>query len=82
MVSQTIGSSGGPTNNSGSINSKQIGLGSSLSSIDKIMSAGSSQNTNEPYDFYINGDGFSVLKFKEKFFIQEQEISTLIQREA
>lgn len=58
MVSQTIGSSGGPTNNSGSINSKQIGLGSSLSSIDKIMSAGSSQNTNEPYDFYINGDGF------------------------
>lgn len=58
MVSQTISSSGGPTNNSGSINSKQIGLGSALSSIDKVMSAGSSQNTDEPYDFYINGDGF------------------------
>ncbi|WP_435382647.1 flagellar basal body rod protein FlgG [Bacillus altitudinis] len=58
MVSQTIASSGGPTNNSGSINSKQVGLGSALSSIDKIMTSGSSQNTDEPYDFYINGDGF------------------------
>ncbi|WP_353855752.1 flagellar basal body rod protein FlgG [Bacillus sp. Bos-x628] len=58
MVSQTVASSGGSTNNSGSINSKQIGLGSSLSSIDKIMKPGSAQNTDDPYDFYINGDGF------------------------
>ncbi|MDM5297938.1 flagellar basal body rod protein FlgG [Bacillus pumilus] len=58
MVSQTIESAGGPTNNTGSINSKQVGLGSSLSSIDKVMSPGASQSTNEPFDFYINGDGF------------------------
>ncbi|MGE6631406.1 flagellar basal body rod protein FlgG [Bacillus sp. NPDC077027] len=58
IVSQTIASSGGPTNNSGSVNSKQVGLGSSLSSIDKIMTSGASQNTDDPYDFYINGDGF------------------------
>ncbi|MFI8623586.1 flagellar basal body rod protein FlgG [Bacillus altitudinis] len=58
MVSQTIASSGGTTNNTGSINSKQIGLGSSISSIDKIMSPGSSQDTGDPWDFYINGDGF------------------------
>ncbi|MFS0656018.1 flagellar basal body rod protein FlgG [Bacillus sp. 179-C3.3 HS] len=58
MVSQTIQSSGGPTNNSGSINSKQVGLGASLASIDKIMTPGSAQNTGEPYDLYITGDGF------------------------
>lgn len=79
MVSQTIASSGGPTNNSGSINSKQVGLGSALSSIDKIMTSGSSQNTDEPYDFYINGDGFFRIEKQGEILLQEQGTSNLIQ---
>ena len=45
----------------GGTNPIQIGLGSKISSVDKVMSQGSFQNTGKKTDLAIQGDGFFVL---------------------
>jgi len=46
----------------GGTNAKQIGLGSSVSSIStKITETGGTQSTNNPFDLMINGDSFFIV---------------------
>jgi len=49
-------------NGLGGTNSKQIGLGSSIASIDNIMTNSSLQSTGRDLDLGINGDGFFVVQ--------------------
>jgi flagellar hook protein FlgE len=58
---QTINAGRMPDDNYGGINPTQIGLGSKVASIDKIMSQGSFQNTGKKTDLALQGDGFFVL---------------------
>jgi len=58
IMSQTVQGAGAPTGTYGGKNALQIGLGSALSAIDTIMTDGSSQVTNRPLDFAIQGNGF------------------------
>jgi len=64
VFSQTIKGSGGAdsaTARAGT-NPMQIGLGVGVSSIDTIMTRGSSERTDNPTDLSIEGDGFFILK--------------------
>ena len=65
MLGQNIRGASAPdtatTPTYGGTNGIQIGLGSSLSSVDKIMSQGSSQYTGKDTDMMIQGNGFYVL---------------------
>jgi flagellar hook protein FlgE len=61
MVSQSISGASAPSNNMGGVNPKQVGLGSSLSTIDTIHTQGSIQTTGRPLDLAISGDGYFVL---------------------
>ncbi|MGE4271338.1 MAG: flagellar hook protein FlgE [Desulfitobacterium sp.] len=61
MLSQTMKGAGSPSANQGGTNPAQIGLGSMLSSIDQIMTEGSSQSTGKNTDMMIQGKGFFVL---------------------
>ena len=58
---QTLSSSRAPQNNRGGINAMQVGLGTRVASIDKIMNQGSFQNTGKKTDLAIQGDGFFIL---------------------
>lgn len=60
-ISQMISGASAPNNNIGGTNAKQIGLGSSIASIDTIHDSGSLQTTNRILDLAINGDGYFVL---------------------
>lgn len=61
MLSQTMKGAGSPGDNQGGTNPAQIGLGSVLTSIDQIMTPGSSQSTGKDTDVMIQGSGFFVL---------------------
>lgn len=61
IVSQTISGASSPSNNVGGVNPKQVGLGSSLATIDTIHTQGSIQTTGRPLDLSISGDGYFVL---------------------
>jgi flagellar hook protein FlgE len=61
LVSQTISGASGPANNIGGVNPKQVGLGSSLATIDTVHTQGSIQTTGRPLDLSISGDGYFVL---------------------
>src|SRR5690554_2603971 len=61
MLSQTMKGAGSPSDNQGGTNPAQIGLGSVLTSIDQIMTQGSSQSTGKDTDVMIQGSGFFVL---------------------
>jgi flagellar hook protein FlgE len=50
-----------PTANNGGSNAAQVGLGVTLGSVDNLMQAGAQQTTGNPYDVYIQGDGFFQL---------------------
>ncbi|WP_411346113.1 flagellar basal body rod protein FlgG [Paenibacillus sp. WLX1005] len=50
---------------SGGVNAQQVGLGSTVSSIDTLHLAGSAQTTNNPTDLRIDGDGFFAVKLSE-----------------
>lgn len=66
IMSQTVSGVTAPVEGeSGGINAKQIGLGSSIGSIDTIHTAGSAMITNNPTDLRINGDGFFLVKLAE-----------------
>lgn len=62
IYSQTISSATAPTDSTGGINAKQIGLGVSISTIGMNMTQGSTQSTSYPLDFAISGEGFFVVK--------------------
>lgn len=66
ILSQT---SSGPTAPDGTTtagqNSKQVGLGVSVSSVDTLHLPGSAMTTNNPTDLRINGDGFFLVKMND-----------------
>lgn len=62
MLSQTIANAQGPIGGGrGGVNPQQIGLGTSVGSIDTIMEGGALQPTNRNLDFAIEGEGFFIL---------------------
>jgi len=58
---QTLKASKSPQAALGGTNPIQVGLGTKLASVDKIMSQGSFQNTGKKTDLAIQGDGFFIL---------------------
>ena len=62
QLSQTLTGSSGPTENLGGVNAKQIGLGSSVASIDMIFTDGSVQSTGKNTDLCLSGNGLFVVK--------------------
>lgn len=63
VFSQTISgaSSANDETGRGGMNAMQVGLGVNVSSIDMLMTQGSAQRTDNPFDLMINGDGFLVV---------------------
>jgi len=68
MLSQTIAGAAKPEENRGGINPKQVGLGMTVASIDRIFTQGSLQTTGNQTDVAISGDGFFVVADGEKKF--------------
>lgn len=65
---QTLKAARAPQNNVGGTNPIQIGLGSQLATVDKIMTQGSFQNTGRKLDLAIQGDGFFVLSDGQGYY--------------
>ena len=61
MLSQTLNGASAPTDNIGGTNPKQIGLGSSVSSIDLLFTNGSVQSTGKNTDLALSGNGLFVV---------------------
>ena len=61
VFSNTISSGGVPSETSGGVNPKQVGLGATLSDISKNFARGSVQSTGRTNDLNIQGDGFFTL---------------------
>ncbi len=68
LISQTLQGASEPRDNVGGVNPKQVGLGTLLSSIDKLMTQGSLQTTGRKTDVAITGEGFFVLADGDKNF--------------
>ncbi len=69
MLSQTISGAAKPEENKGGVNPKQVGLGMTVASIDKIFTQGSLQSTGNQTDMAISGDGlFTVADGDKKFY--------------
>ena len=68
ILSQTMSGAAAPTAEKGGVNPKQVGLGMTVASIDKIFSQGSLQTTGLNLDLAIQGDGFFVVKKGEEQF--------------
>jgi flagellar hook protein FlgE len=68
MISQELSGASEPKENIGGINQKQVGLGSLIAAIDKIMGQGSLQTTGKNTDVAISGEGFFVVKNGDKEF--------------
>ena len=62
MLSQTQQGASAPTTSLGGINSKQVGLGANIASVDMIFTDGSAQATGKNTDLTLNGNGLFVLK--------------------
>lgn len=62
ILNQTLEGVSAPTTERGGTNAKQIGLGSTVASLQTIHSQGSMQSTGKNTDLAIQGDGFFVLK--------------------
>ncbi|WP_175638866.1 flagellar hook-basal body complex protein [Metabacillus schmidteae] len=58
LVNQQIAGAAGATQTNAGTNAQQIGLGSKISSIDTIHTAGSTQTTSRTLDLSLSGDGF------------------------
>ncbi|MCM3441093.1 flagellar hook-basal body complex protein [Metabacillus halosaccharovorans] len=58
LISQQIAGAGAATQNRGGINAQQVGLGTQISSIDTIHTAGATQTTSRTLDLALTGDGF------------------------
>lgn len=63
VLSQTIqkANGGNAATGRGNTNPMQVGLGSAISSIDKLMTPGVGQRTDDPMNVMIEGDGFFVV---------------------
>jgi len=66
MLSQTISGAAKPEENRGGVNPKQVGLGMTVASIDKIFTQGSLQTTGNQTDLAISGDGLFVVAEGDK----------------
>ena len=64
MLSQTLSRATGanPVTGGGGSNPMQVGLGVQISSIDTIMSPGSTESTGSATDLSIGGDGFFIVR--------------------
>lgn len=68
-LSQTLSGASAPQGTLGGINPKQIGLGSSLASIDTVFTDGSVQNTGVNTDLCLSGSGlFVVANGEQKYY--------------
>lgn len=61
VFSQTIKAAQPPSKKTGGINPSQVGLGTSIGSIATIHKNGNLQNTDNPNDFAIEGNGFFIV---------------------
>lgn len=61
MLSQTLAGAAKPEDDKGGVNPKQVGLGMTIASIDRLFTQGSLQNTGNQTDLAISGDGFFVV---------------------
>lgn len=61
VLYQTTQSATASTATSGGTNAKQIGLGTTVATINKSSTPGSAQSTNNPYDLMINGSSFFIV---------------------
>jgi flagellar hook protein FlgE len=69
MLSQTMAGAAKPEENKGGVNPKQIGLGMTIASIDRLFTQGSLQTTGNQTDLAISGDGFFVTaKGNKKYY--------------
>lgn len=68
MLSQTVAGAAKPEENKGGVNPKQVGLGMTVASIDRIFTQGSLQTTGNQTDLAIAGDGFFVMADGDKNF--------------
>lgn len=63
ILSQTVSGVTAPeAGTSGGVNPKQIGLGTTIASIDTVHTPGSAMTTNVPTDLRIDGDGFFAVR--------------------
>ncbi len=60
-LSQLLKGARAPAGELGGINPMQVGLGTKIATIDKIMTQGSFQSTGKKTDLAIQGDGFFIL---------------------
>ena len=68
MISQLMSGAAEPKDNVGGVNPKQVGLGSMVASIDKLMHQGSMQSSSKNTDLAIAGEGFFILQDGDKKF--------------
>lgn len=68
MISQELAGASEPKDNIGGVNPQQVGLGSLIAAIDKIMTQGALQTTGKNTDVAVSGEGFFVLKDGDKQF--------------
>ncbi|MDV6234489.1 flagellar hook protein FlgE [Leptospira ellisii] len=68
MISQELRGASEPKENIGGVNPQQVGLGSLIAAIDKIMTQGSLQTTGKNTDVAMSGEGFFIVKDGEKQF--------------
>jgi len=68
MLSQTISGAAKPEENRGGVNPKQVGLGMTVASIDRLFTQGSLQTTGNQTDVAISGDGFFIVADGDKRF--------------
>ena len=73
-MSQTISGASGATDNRGGKNATQVGLGSTLATIDTIHTGSSLQTTGRSLDLGIDGDGYFIVRQGDSLSILVQEI--------
>lgn len=61
ILSQTVAGVTAPTDETGGVNPKQVGLGSAIGAIDTVHTAGSAMTTNVSTHLRIDGDGFFAI---------------------
>ncbi len=61
IFSQTISNATAPTATTGGRNAMQVGLGTGIAAIGMNMTEGSTQQTSNPLDFAIAGEGFFIV---------------------
>ncbi len=68
MLSQTISGASRPQENVGGVNPRQVGLGMTIASIDRLFTQGSLQTTGNQTDLAISGDGFFIVSNGDRNF--------------